>query len=268
MPDSGEGGDFCRGTTHFDGFQYTGGANVTIRHNTVRNPCGQTSAMLITNDPGFSSPIANMAITNNLMAGGGYTLYCADTDDTVASETVTGNRFARTYFQRGGRFGPAAYCDRATTFAGNVWDDTEALIPGSAAGTPAGSPVGTGGGAGGPGAAPAPTTYALKRQRARRVARAALARTLGGRYLRHAKKVRMRCGRRARDTFVCKVKWAGGTGAASATASAGRSACGAWGRMRGGTSCRSRTGPRAAAAALRSSAPAGSKSRSGAAARR
>lgn len=213
VPDSGDAGDFCRGTSHFDGFQYTGGGNVTIDHNTVRNPCGQTSAMLITNDPGFNSPISNMAITDNLMAGGGYTLYCRDADDTVASETVTGNRFARTYFPRAGRYGPTAYCDRTTTFAGNVWDDTGALIPGSAAGTPAGSGGGTGGsgggGASGPGTAPAAPTYMLKRQRARRITRAALARALGRRYTRHARKVRMRCGRRARDTVVCKARWAG-----------------------------------------------------------
>ena len=212
VPDSGDGGDFCRGTEHFDGFQYTGGGNVRIDHNTVRNPCGQTSAMLITNDPGFTSPISNMTITGNLMAGGGYTLYCRDVNDTVASETVTGNRFARTYFQRGGRYGPAAYCDRATAFAGNVWDDTGALIPGSAPGTPAGSAPGGGGGqTGGPGAAPVATTYLLERRRARRITRAALARALGRRYTRHVRKVRMRCGRRARDTVVCKVKWAGRT---------------------------------------------------------
>jgi hypothetical protein len=210
VPDSGEGGDFCRGASHFDGFQYGGGGSVTLDHNTVRNPCGQTAAMLITNDPGFSSPITNVAITNNLMAGGGYTLYCADSDDSVASETVTGNRFARTYFQRGGRFGPTTYCDRATTFAGNIWDGTETLIPGSAPGTGGGAGGGGGGGSpSSPGTTPAAPVYALERRRARRITRAALARALGARYRRHAERVRMRCGRRAPDAFVCKVKWAG-----------------------------------------------------------
>jgi hypothetical protein len=127
-PDGGPESAFCNGTDHFDGFQFSGGGDVVIDHNTVRNPCEQTSAMLISNDPGYSSPIRDVAVTNNLVAGGGYSIYCADADDTVADETVTGNRFARTWFPRGGRYGPTAYCENATTFTGNVWDDTGAGI--------------------------------------------------------------------------------------------------------------------------------------------
>ena len=119
---------FCNGTEHFDGFQFSGGGDIRIDHNTMRNPCSQTSNILISNDPGYNSPIRDVAVTNNLLAGGGFSLYCADADDAVASETVTGNRIARTYHARGGYWGATAYCDDATSFSGNVWDDTGAAL--------------------------------------------------------------------------------------------------------------------------------------------
>jgi hypothetical protein len=121
---------FCDGTDHFDGFQFSGGGNITLDHNTLRNPCSQTSNMLITNDPGYRRPIRRMRVTNNLMAGGGYSVYCADATDSVTDEVVTGNRFARTYYSRGGRWGPTAYCEKATKFSGNIWDGSGRRIPG------------------------------------------------------------------------------------------------------------------------------------------
>jgi hypothetical protein len=115
---------FCNGTDHYDGFQFSGGGNITLNHNTLRNPCSQTSNILITNDPGATGAITNVKITNNLLGGGGYSLYCAGSPDRVASETVTGNRFARSFYKTGGYWGPTAYCEKATAFSGNVWDDT------------------------------------------------------------------------------------------------------------------------------------------------
>jgi hypothetical protein len=192
---------FCNGGEHIDGFQFSGGGNITLRHNTVRNPCRQTSAMLISNDPGFTAPIRDVTVADNLLAGGGYTLYCSDANDTVASETVTGNRFSRTFFPKGGYYGRWAYCEHATTFTGNVWDDTIITPPGS-----------TGPGGGGPGnpATPAPAGGAGPRlaiSRARRVTRAALKRELGRRFTNRADKLRMRCDRRSRQAVVCAVNW-------------------------------------------------------------
>lgn len=116
--------DFCRGARqHFDGFQSDGGGNITIRHNTVRNPCDQTSAILMSSN---TDPISNVRIVNNLLTGGGYTLYCAGDGDQsrMTDETVTGNRFARTWFPRGGYYGPVAYCGAglADVYGNNVWD--------------------------------------------------------------------------------------------------------------------------------------------------
>ncbi|WP_112662162.1 hypothetical protein [Microvirga flavescens] len=110
-------------TVHADGFQSDGGNGITLRHNTIRNPNGQTSAIIMGTN---SAPIVNVRIVDNLIAGGGWALYCAAATGTIKDETVSGNRFARTYFPRGGAFGPAAYCERiGAGWAGtNVWDDT------------------------------------------------------------------------------------------------------------------------------------------------
>ena len=58
---------------------------------------------------------------------GGYTLYCNAGPD-VPNETVTDNRVARTFFSRGGRWGPTTGCQMADVFTRNVWDDTGAPL--------------------------------------------------------------------------------------------------------------------------------------------
>ena len=120
---------FCSGPDHFDGFQSDGGNNITLRHNTVRNPCSQTSNILLSSN---TSPIRNVTITNNLLAGGGYSLYCAGSADgtRVSNIVATNNRFAKTWFPRGGYWGPTAYCQYASVFSGNIWDDTGSYLGG------------------------------------------------------------------------------------------------------------------------------------------
>jgi hypothetical protein len=115
---------FCDGPEHFDGFQSDGGKGITLRHNTVRMPCAQTSAILMSSN---TEPIRDVTIADNLLAGGGYTLYCNAGPD-VPEQVVTGNRFARTYHRDGGRWGATTGCDAADTFTGNVWDDTGAAL--------------------------------------------------------------------------------------------------------------------------------------------
>jgi hypothetical protein len=101
---------------HADGFQDTGGRNITLRHNTIRNPNSQTSAiMLPTGD-------TSVVVDDNLLSGGGWTLYCGDSGDET--QTVTNNRFSREFFPKGGYWGPMAGCHHATVASGNVWDET------------------------------------------------------------------------------------------------------------------------------------------------
>jgi hypothetical protein len=115
---------FCNGPEHFDGFQSDGGSNIVLRHNTIRNPCSQTSAILMSTN---TAPIRDVTIADNLMAGGGYTLYCNAGPD-VLNEIVTGNRFARTWFSKTGYWGATTGCQYADVYSGNVWDDTGAAL--------------------------------------------------------------------------------------------------------------------------------------------
>ncbi len=102
---------------------YEGGDSVTLTHNTLLTAQAQTAAIFLSTDVG---PLGTVKIVHNLLAGGGYALYGgARPDGTgVSSEAVTGNRFSRLYFARGGKWGPAAYMPRSYTWSGNVWDDT------------------------------------------------------------------------------------------------------------------------------------------------
>jgi hypothetical protein len=106
---------------HADGFQSDGGGNYTLEHNTIRNPNDQTSAILMSTNSG---PISNVIIRDNLVAGGGYTIYCGTDSGGVSSGlTFSGNRFARTYYSRSGYWGPITSCS-GSAGNGNIWDDT------------------------------------------------------------------------------------------------------------------------------------------------
>ena len=54
-----DGNAFCnvQNPDHFDGFQSDGGNNIVIRHNTLRNPCEQTSNVLLSSN---TSHISNV----------------------------------------------------------------------------------------------------------------------------------------------------------------------------------------------------------------
>ena len=103
---------------------YVASGRVTLDHNTFLTAHSQTAAVYLGVDPGDT--LGPVRVTNNLLAGGGYALYGgANADGTgVSSEIVTGNRFSRLYFRRGGEYGPAAYMPKSYVWAGNFWDDT------------------------------------------------------------------------------------------------------------------------------------------------
>ncbi|MCV9967687.1 hypothetical protein OIU34_38335 [Pararhizobium sp. BT-229] len=61
------------GGPHYDGIEINGGvSDVDIRHNTIINENGQTSAVMINNQYGS---VSNIQVDGNYLAGGGYTLY-------------------------------------------------------------------------------------------------------------------------------------------------------------------------------------------------
>jgi hypothetical protein len=111
---------------HVDGFQCNGQCGVTLRHNTILNEWWQTSAIALFAD--FGTP-RNSVIDNNLLAGGGYTVYCGD--DNATGITITNNRFSRMYYAKSGQYGPGADFNRGgtgNTWSGNTWDDTGATV--------------------------------------------------------------------------------------------------------------------------------------------
>ncbi|MGH9119363.1 MAG: hypothetical protein ACRD0A_16275 [Acidimicrobiales bacterium] len=118
LPELSPGSD-----AHADGFQSDGGRNIVLRHNTIRNPNSQTAAILMSNNTG---PIHTVTIDNNLMSGGGYTVYCGAVAPTPNSR-FTNNRISREFFPRGGYWGPTTRCN-VDVNSGNVWDDTVAPL--------------------------------------------------------------------------------------------------------------------------------------------
>jgi hypothetical protein len=102
-----------------------GYANTVLRHNTMFNPVAQTAVVYL--DPG---PTNDCTITDNLMAGGGYTIYGGSSSSQSSSNVViTNNRFARTYYPSSGNYGLDAYFSASgsgDSWSGNYWDDTAA----------------------------------------------------------------------------------------------------------------------------------------------
>lgn len=102
-------------TSHTDGLQLPGGAHITINHNTIFVP-GATSAII--SDPTADSDVV---ISNNLLAGGAYTLYCPR--DSSQNYQVVGNRFSTLFSPKSGEFGPWLDCEKVAVLKANVWDN-------------------------------------------------------------------------------------------------------------------------------------------------
>ena len=112
---------------HLNGITSNGGSTaLLIKHNTVLNDYQQTDAISLFQDFGAQR---NRTIDNNLIAGGGYTLYSGANpgkESTATGIKVTNNRFSRIYFANSGYYGPStAYTSAGgNIWSGNIWDDT------------------------------------------------------------------------------------------------------------------------------------------------
>lgn len=115
-----------RGDDHVNGTTSNGSSTpLTIRHNTVFNPLTQTDAVSLFQDFGVE---ANRTIDDNLLAGGGYTIYGGGDGKigTSSNIVITNNRISRMYFPDGGYYGPVTAFDPqgpGNVWSGNVWDD-------------------------------------------------------------------------------------------------------------------------------------------------
>jgi Right handed beta helix region len=114
-----------QGGDHTECLSFGAGNAITVTGCTLLNPLPQTAA-IAAYQPGMS----DVTVTQNLMAGGSYTLYLGESDAT--SIVVTGNCFSAMYYAAGGSAGAAypgnvngvpAYGSDGNVWAGNTWYD-------------------------------------------------------------------------------------------------------------------------------------------------
>lgn len=95
------------------------------------NHFDQTDAIGLFQDFGVE---ADRLIKDNLLAGGGYTIYGGDNRRFGVTHDIqiVGNRISRVFFPSGGHFGPLASFDHqgvGNLWADNVWDEDGSPIP-------------------------------------------------------------------------------------------------------------------------------------------
>ena len=118
-------------TDHVNGLTTNGNTHpLLIRHNTIFVSYGQTDAIGLFQDFGV---VANVSVDDNLLAGGGYTIYGGEGSKGQPSHVViTDNRISTKFFRLGGQWGPAVYFSPhapGDVWSGNVWDGTGRPIP-------------------------------------------------------------------------------------------------------------------------------------------
>jgi phage baseplate assembly protein gpV len=119
---------------HLDGIASDSGDShgLTINHNTIFLRQSQTTAIGLFEDFGTQ---LDCVIENNLIAGGGYTLYAGANPggQRTSNIKVIGNRFSRIYYSHSGFYGPyTAYDAHApgNKWSANIWDNTGKTIAG------------------------------------------------------------------------------------------------------------------------------------------
>ncbi|MBI4899192.1 MAG: DUF4082 domain-containing protein [Actinobacteria bacterium] len=116
---------------HINGTTSNGSTDMmTIRHNTILNRFDQTDAISLFQDFGIE---ANRLITNNLVAGGGYTIYGGDNQryGKTYNIQITNNRFSKLYYPNSGSYGPITAFDPSganNLASGNYWDENLSAV--------------------------------------------------------------------------------------------------------------------------------------------
>jgi hypothetical protein len=107
-----------------------GGYNIKIRHNRLYgNYVNQSSFGTAAISIGGGT--SNILVDSNILAGGGYTLYCDQEahGGPSTNTTYTNNRFSRIFISTVGGFGPWTDCTDEY-IVGNVYHETGQLLPG------------------------------------------------------------------------------------------------------------------------------------------
>jgi Right handed beta helix region len=116
---------------HTNGIFVAGGTEpLTIYGNTIFNDLGQTDDISL-DASSSGQDVANKTVVDNLLAGGGYSIYGGGArNDRTSNIVIEDNEFGRLYYPEGGRYGPAAYVDlrqAGNVWSGNVWSGTSAV---------------------------------------------------------------------------------------------------------------------------------------------
>jgi len=101
-----------------------GAANITIRHNWIRgikDTGTNATSSIIMNKQG-TGPDTNILVENNLLDGGGSTVYCTRTDDTGSIQTGVNVRVINNHFTTFG--GTTTECADEADTSGNVVHET------------------------------------------------------------------------------------------------------------------------------------------------
>lgn len=103
------------------------GTTLVIRHNTVINTFDQTGAIALFADWG---PQHDVTVENNLLAGGGYSLYAGAAGSS--NLRILDNVFSKRIWPNGGHWGPVAHWDAGGSgnmWQGNKWEDGTPVNP-------------------------------------------------------------------------------------------------------------------------------------------
>ena len=99
---------------------------ITMSHNTFFNQVDQTATVYVDS---YGGACSNTTISDNLLAGGGWTFYVPQAGTAFS---FTNNRFSRLYFPSSGGYGPIAGCSGSgcgsPKVTGNIWDETCAAV--------------------------------------------------------------------------------------------------------------------------------------------
>ena len=97
---------------------------LTIYGNTIFNDLGQTDDINL-DASSSGQDVANKVVVDNLLAGGGYSIYGGGSrNDRTSNIVIEDNEFGRLYYPKGGQYGPAAYVNpwqAGNVWSGNVW---------------------------------------------------------------------------------------------------------------------------------------------------
>jgi Right handed beta helix region len=112
---------------------YVGGTTqpLTISHNTIFNNLGQTDTINL-DATSSGQTVSNITVENNLLAGGGYSIYAgAALNASTSNIVIKDNRFSAIYYAQSGQFGYLDEFDAGApgnVWSGNIWDATGASV--------------------------------------------------------------------------------------------------------------------------------------------